>query len=66
MLGLYFLSSSAVILLIFFESQRVELSEIIHTENMIADIGTRKGAPLSNMQSDSEWINSFRWMKDNE
>ena len=35
----------------------------VHTSNMIADIGTRKGATLSDVDSNSLWINGFDWMK---
>ena len=35
----------------------------VDTKNMIADIGTRKGATLDDIRSDSVWINGFEWMK---
>ena len=35
----------------------------VNTVNMIADLGTRKGATLENVNKDSAWINGFQWMK---
>ena len=35
----------------------------IHTSNMIADIGTRKGASISDVDSSSVWINGHDWMR---
>ena len=34
----------------------------VHTTNMTADIGTRKGASLNDVDSNSLWINGFDWM----
>lgn len=35
----------------------------INTTNMIADIGTRKGATLNDVNNESTWINGFDWMQ---
>ena len=35
----------------------------VHSKNMIADLGTRKGASLSDVDSKSIWINGVDWMK---
>ena len=35
----------------------------INTKNMIADLGTRKGAKISDVGPDSEWMNGYAWMK---
>eukprot|EP00794_Sanderia_malayensis_P001062 gene1062-biopygen292 len=35
----------------------------ISTNNMIADLGTRKGATIDDVCSSSEWINGYNWMK---
>ena len=35
----------------------------IQTSDMIADIGTRKGATIQDVDSNSIWINGFEWMK---
>ena len=35
----------------------------VQTNNMIADIGTRKGASLKDVDNDSTWINGFGWMR---
>ena len=35
----------------------------IHSKNMVADIGTRKGAFLSDVDIKSIWINGVDWMK---
>ena len=35
----------------------------VHSKNMVADIGTRKGASLSDVDSKSIWINGVDWMK---
>ena len=32
------------------------------SEDMVADIGTRRGAKLSDVNSSSEWINGYKWM----
>jgi len=32
---------------------------------MIADIGTRKGGTLQDIDSNSTWINGYNWMKSN-
>lgn len=34
----------------------------VNTNNMIADIGTRKGATLKDVSRTSTWINGFDWM----
>ena len=38
----------------------------IGSKNMLADIGTRKGATLSDVSDDSEWINGQDWTKGEE
>ena len=35
----------------------------INTKNMIADLGTRKGAKITDVGPDSEWMNGYAWMK---
>ena len=35
----------------------------VRTEDMIADIGTRKGVTLRDIDSESTWMNGFEWMK---
>ena len=35
----------------------------VHTSNMVADIGTRKGVSLEEVGCESVWINGFDWMK---
>ena len=35
----------------------------VHSKNMVADIGTRKGASLSDVENKSIWINGVDWMK---
>ena len=37
----------------------------IHTSNMIADIGTRRGVKLEDVDQNSSWINGLPWMKMN-
>ena len=34
----------------------------IHTSNMIADLGTRRGTTLENINSSSQWISGLSWM----
>ena len=34
----------------------------VDTANMIADLGTRKGAQICDVAQDSKWINGFPWM----
>ena len=36
----------------------------INSRDMIADIGTRKGATLTTISQDSIWFNGFDWMKE--
>ena len=38
----------------------------IGSKNMLADIGTRKGATLADVSDDSEWINGQAWTKGDE
>ena len=38
----------------------------VDTENMIADIGTRKGATIQSVNDDSAWINGLNWMRKNQ
>jgi len=38
----------------------------INTSNMLADIGTRRGAKLADVDQNSLWINGADWMKHNE
>ena len=35
----------------------------VKSADMIADIGTRRGAQLKDVDQDSNWINGFEWMK---
>ena len=35
----------------------------IQSSDMIADLGTRKAASLNDINSDSNWVNGFSWMK---
>ena len=35
----------------------------VRSKDMIADIGTRKGATIADVGPDSQWINGFPWMK---
>ena len=35
----------------------------IQTNNMIADLGTRRGATIADVSKDSEWMNGMNWMK---
>ena len=35
----------------------------VQTSDMIADIGTRKGATIQDVDINSTWINGFEWMK---
>ena len=35
----------------------------VNTKNMIADLGTRRGAKISDVSPDSLWINGYAWMK---
>ena len=35
----------------------------INTKQMIADLGTRRGATIAEVDSDSTWINGYEWMK---
>jgi len=37
----------------------------IDSVNMIADIGTRKGATINDITADSTWINGYQWMTKN-
>ena len=38
----------------------------VNSENMIADIGTRKGVKAADVANDSPWIQGYPWMKDDE
>ena len=38
----------------------------INTTNMLADLGTRKGAKLNDVGEDSDWFKGQQWMKLNE
>ena len=35
----------------------------VSTENMLADLGTRKGATIQDVGRDSVWVNGYPWMK---
>jgi len=34
----------------------------VDTSNMLADIGTRRGTPIHEVNKDSKWINGYEWM----
>ena len=34
----------------------------VQSNDMIADIGTRRGASLDDLKQSSKWINGFKWM----
>ena len=40
--------------------------QYINTKEMLADIGTRKGASLADVDQNSKWINGAGWMHHNE
>ena len=40
--------------------------QYINTKNMLADIATRKGATLEDINQNSTWINGLEWMKHKE
>ena len=35
----------------------------VNTENMIADIGTRKSASIQDVNAQSTWLNGYNWMR---
>lgn len=35
----------------------------VHSKDMIADLGTRRGATLNDVNQDSDWIQGMKWMK---
>ena len=35
----------------------------VASDNMIADLGTRRNVTLENVNSNSEWVNGFEWMR---
>ena len=39
-----------------------ELWRCVKSQDMIADLGTRKGATINDVGPDSDWINGFPWM----
>ena len=43
-----------------------ELWSYIKSQDMIADLGTRKGAKIEDVGPDSSWINGFAWMRGSE
>ena len=38
--------------------------KFVSSQNMIADIGTRRGASINDVNQDSIWFNGFPWMKE--
>ena len=40
-----------------------ELWRYVKSRDMIADIGTRKGAKIEDVGPDSQWVNGFEWMR---
>ncbi|XP_066913677.1 uncharacterized protein [Clytia hemisphaerica] len=40
--------------------------KFVTSENMIADIGTRRGTTISDVSANSTWFNGFEWMCDPE
>ena len=40
-----------------------ELWRYVKSQDMIADIGTRKGATIKDVGPESQWINGFDWMR---
>ncbi|MEM7375655.1 MAG: hypothetical protein AAF587_44090, partial [Bacteroidota bacterium] len=40
--------------------------KFVNSQNMIADIGTRKGASLADVSEDSTWFNGFQWMSESK
>lgn len=39
--------------------------QYVRSENMMADLGTRKGASLADVDGNSKWFNGEEWMKQN-
>ena len=35
----------------------------VKSDEMIADLGTRKGTKIEEVYEDSEWIKGYQWMK---
>ena len=51
------------------ESMRLSTPELwfhVASENMIADLGTRKGATIEDVGPNSKWINGYPWMSGEE
>ena len=38
----------------------------VRSKDNIADLGTRKGAQIADVSPESDWINGFPWMKEND
>ena len=40
-----------------------KLWRYVQSKNMIADLGTKKGAKVKDVMDNSTWINGYGWMK---
>lgn len=45
---------------------KIEDWKYINTSHMLADIGTRRGATIKDVDQESKWVNGEEWMKDEE
>ena len=70
-ISLYWISNDQKVLKQWVRSRVIEINRFtskddwlhIKSSDMIADIGTRKGATLDDVNQESSWINGFEWMK---
>ena len=74
MVTLHWIASTTRRLKTFIRSLVIEINRLtdlkkwryVESSNMPADIGTRKGATLKDVDQDSPWINGLPWMADDE
>ena len=70
-ISLYWISNDQKVLRQWVRSRVIEINRFtskddwlhVKSSDMIADIGTRKGATLNDVNQQSSWINGFDWMK---
>ena len=71
MVALHWICSRRTVLKTWVRNRVIEINRLVdascwrnvESSNMIADLGTRKGAKISDVVEDSDWINGLAWMR---
>ena len=74
MVALYWICSKRTVLKTWVRNRVIEINRLVDmscwryvkSSNMIADLGTRKGAKINDVVEDRDWINGLAWMNKSE